>query len=204
MKGFLVNNYKSHGWVCVCVRVCARARACVRACVCVYIYIWFILLHALNLMLQNYKLPQKGRRRTHCYHKSIKVKQYCYMPWRRLGERRHSSYSFTTLAVGGGEWLASHSGERIPGTHWTGGWVGPRAGLDTQVREKFFCLCQVSNFNHLVVQSIARRCSDWATLVPSTIIVPIIFIKQLLTIMKSTFSKHMTFKCSMLMLTFNI
>jgi hypothetical protein len=21
--------------------------------------------------------------------------------------------------------------EMIPGTHWTGGWVGPRAGLDT-------------------------------------------------------------------------
>jgi hypothetical protein len=21
-------------------------------------------------------------------------------------------------------------GERVPGTHWIGGWVGPRAGLD--------------------------------------------------------------------------
>jgi hypothetical protein len=27
-------------------------------------------------------------------------------------------------------------GERTPGTHWTGGWVGPRAGLDTEVRGK--------------------------------------------------------------------
>jgi hypothetical protein len=28
-------------------------------------------------------------------------------------------------------------GERTPGTHWTGGWVGPRAGLDSDVRGKF-------------------------------------------------------------------
>jgi hypothetical protein len=27
-------------------------------------------------------------------------------------------------------------GERTPDTHWTGGWVGPRAGLDTEAREK--------------------------------------------------------------------
>jgi hypothetical protein len=24
-----------------------------------------------------------------------------------------------------------YPGERTPGTHWIGGWVGPRAGLDT-------------------------------------------------------------------------
>jgi hypothetical protein len=27
-------------------------------------------------------------------------------------------------------------GERTLGTHWIGGWVGPRAGLDTEAREK--------------------------------------------------------------------
>jgi hypothetical protein len=26
-----------------------------------------------------------------------------------------------------------------PGTHWLGGWVGPRAGLDAQVRRKTLC-----------------------------------------------------------------
>jgi hypothetical protein len=26
--------------------------------------------------------------------------------------------------------------ERTPGTHWTGGWVGPRAGLNTEARGK--------------------------------------------------------------------
>jgi hypothetical protein len=27
--------------------------------------------------------------------------------------------------------------ERAPGTHWIGGWVGPRAGLDAVVKRKF-------------------------------------------------------------------
>jgi hypothetical protein len=42
---------------------------------------------------------------------------------------------FLTSALAGGEWLASRLGrftpwERAPGTHWIGGWVGPRAGVD--------------------------------------------------------------------------
>jgi hypothetical protein len=59
--------------------------------------------------------------------------------WR---EKRHSSYSFSTSALDGGEWSASRPGctsspeERTPGTHCTGGWVGSRAGLDTEVRGK--------------------------------------------------------------------
>jgi hypothetical protein len=36
-------------------------------------------------------------------------------------------------------------GERTPGTHCTGGWVGPRAGLDTEVRGKILCPCRGSN-----------------------------------------------------------
>jgi len=41
-----------------------------------------------------------------------------------------------TLALDGGEWSVSRSGcftprERDPGTRWLGGWVGPRAVLDT-------------------------------------------------------------------------
>jgi hypothetical protein len=40
--------------------------------------------------------------------------------------------TFLTLALDGGEWLASQSDcftpeERAPGTHCIGGWVGPRA-----------------------------------------------------------------------------
>jgi hypothetical protein len=54
----------------------------------------------------------------------------------------YSSYSFTTSALDGGEWSASRPGrtftpgERTPDTHCTGGWVGPRAGLDTEARGK--------------------------------------------------------------------
>jgi hypothetical protein len=45
------------------------------------------------------------------------------------------THIFLTSALVGGEWSASRPGhftpwERAPGTHWTGGWVGPRAGLD--------------------------------------------------------------------------
>jgi hypothetical protein len=29
-------------------------------------------------------------------------------------------------------------GARAPGTHWIGGWVGPRAGLDTVENKKNF------------------------------------------------------------------
>jgi hypothetical protein len=35
--------------------------------------------------------------------------------------------------------------ERAPGTHCTGGWVGPRAGLDAEIRGKALCPCRGSN-----------------------------------------------------------
>jgi hypothetical protein len=40
---------------------------------------------------------------------------------------------------------ALYPGERTPGTHCTGGWVGPRAGLDTEARVKILCACRGSN-----------------------------------------------------------
>jgi hypothetical protein len=44
-----------------------------------------------------------------------------------------------TSALDGGEWSTSRPGrftprERAPGTHWIGGWVGPRAVLDAVMR----------------------------------------------------------------------
>jgi hypothetical protein len=46
-----------------------------------------------------------------------------------------------TSALDEGEWSASHPRcftprESVPGTHWTGGWVGPSAILDTAVKRK--------------------------------------------------------------------
>jgi hypothetical protein len=45
-----------------------------------------------------------------------------------------------TLALVGGEWSASRSGERATGTHWIGGYVGPRTGLDDVEKNKFLTL----------------------------------------------------------------
>jgi hypothetical protein len=46
-------------------------------------------------------------------------------------------------------WSASRLGRALPrgkdpGTHWTGGWVGTRAGLDAEARGKILCLCRGS------------------------------------------------------------
>jgi hypothetical protein len=45
----------------------------------------------------------------------------------------------------GGEWSASHlcrftPVERAPGTHWVGGWMDPRAGLNDVEKSKFLTL----------------------------------------------------------------
>jgi hypothetical protein len=74
-----------------------------------------------------------------------KAKQSRYKLWWRLGERRYSSNSFLTLALDGGKWSASRPEERTPGTHCSVGWVGLRAGLDTEVRRKILCPCLGSN-----------------------------------------------------------
>jgi hypothetical protein len=55
-----------------------------------------------------------------------------------------------TSAIDGGEWSASRPGrftlrERVPGTHWIGGCVGPRAGLDAVVKRKIHSLRRESN-----------------------------------------------------------
>jgi hypothetical protein len=59
------------------------------------------------------------------------------------GERRYSSYSFLTTTLDGvsGQRHAPAAlcpGEMTPDTHYTGGWVGLRAGLDTEIRRKSF------------------------------------------------------------------
>jgi hypothetical protein len=58
--------------------------------------------------------------------------------------------SFSTSALDGvsGERhapAALYPYERTPGTHWIGGWVSLRAGLDTDARGKILCLCQGPN-----------------------------------------------------------
>jgi hypothetical protein len=53
--------------------------------------------------------------------------------------------TFLTSALDGGERSASRSGRFIPGeiapsTHWIGGWVDPRAGLDSVKKRKILPL----------------------------------------------------------------
>jgi hypothetical protein len=83
-----------------------------------------------------------------------------------LGGEEYSSYSFLTSALDGVVAGQSHApavlcpGERTPGTHCTGGWVGPRACLDSETRGKIPCPCQGLNPDHLVVQSVVRHYTD--------------------------------------------
>jgi hypothetical protein len=50
-------------------------------------------------------------------------------------------HGFLTSTLDGGERSASRPGrfiptERVPSTHWIGGWVGPRASLDVAGKRK--------------------------------------------------------------------
>jgi hypothetical protein len=53
-----------------------------------------------------------------------------------------------------------------PGTHCTGGWVGPRVGLDTEDRGKILCPRRGSNPDRQVVQPVVRHYTAWANPAP--------------------------------------
>jgi hypothetical protein len=79
-----------------------------------------------------------------------------------LGEWRYSSTHSLTSALDGGEWSASRPGrftpwERIRGTHWIRGWVGPRAVLDAAVKRKFYS-------PELENRAFAVRATEWSVL----------------------------------------
>jgi hypothetical protein len=74
-----------------------------------------------------------------------------------------------------GEWSASRPvraftpGERTPGTHCTGGWVGPRAGLNTEARGIILYPCRGSIPDRQVVQPVVRHYTAWANPAPCTV-----------------------------------
>jgi hypothetical protein len=87
----------------------------------------------------------------------LKLKLSCYTPWRRLGGEEVYLLLIQDLGTRWG-WVVSVTPrphfspeERTPGTHWTGGWVGPRADLDIEVGGKILCLCRGSNRDRPVV-----------------------------------------------------
>jgi hypothetical protein len=66
-----------------------------------------------------------------------------------------------TSTLDGGEWSASCPGsltprERFRGTHWTGGWVDPRAVLDAVVKRKIPSPRQELNPRAPIVQPVAQ------------------------------------------------
>jgi hypothetical protein len=50
-------------------------------------------------------------------------------------------------------------GERAPGTHWIGDWVGPRAVLDAEEKRKIPSPHRESNPRTPIVQPVAQRCT---------------------------------------------
>ena len=64
-----------------------------------------------------------------------------------------------------------------PGTHCTGGWVGPRAGLDRCGKSR-----PPSSFDSRTVQPIASRYTYWATRPTNTIVCCIILINCIMCI----------------------
>jgi hypothetical protein len=71
----------------------------------------------------------------------VKVKWSRYTPWRRLEERRYSSYSLITSSLDGVSGQGHAPAPLYPrgrghSTHRIRGWVGPAAGLDAEVRGK--------------------------------------------------------------------
>jgi hypothetical protein len=88
------------------------------------------------------------------------------MPWRCIGEWRYSYTHSLTSALDGSEWSASRPGrftprERAPDTHWTGGWLGPRAVLAAVVKRKIPSPRRKSNPRTPIVQLVAQRYTDW-------------------------------------------
>jgi hypothetical protein len=79
--------------------------------------------------------------------------------WR---EWRYSSIHSLTWELDGGEWSVSRPGsfvsrERAPSTHWIGGWVSPRAGLDMVSERTIPSPRRDSNPDHPIVQPEAKK-----------------------------------------------
>jgi hypothetical protein len=72
-------------------------------------------------------------------------------------------HAFLISALEGGEWSASRPGrftlgERVPGTHWIGGWVSPRAGIDAVAKREFSNPCREVLFSWQGVIHSAYQC----------------------------------------------
>jgi hypothetical protein len=90
-----------------------------------------------------------------------------------LGKWRYSSTHYLTSALDEGKWSASRPGrftprERARGTHWIGGWVGPRTILDTVVKRKIPSPRRESIRRTPIVQPVAQPPTAKLFLRPAT------------------------------------
>jgi hypothetical protein len=94
---------------------------------------------------------------------NVKLSLCLTKPWSVRG-RGYIDRLCLDLSTDGGGWSDSRPfrftlGERAPCTHWIGGCVGPRAGLNDVEKRKLLTL-QDSNSDQSVVQPLASRCTD--------------------------------------------
>jgi hypothetical protein len=75
---------------------------------------------------------------------------------------------FLTSTLDKVEWLVSRPGIFTPGTHWTGGCVEPKAGVDDVEEIQFLNLPGIE-IRTSVVQPVASRYTDYDIPVPSSI-----------------------------------
>jgi hypothetical protein len=97
---------------------------------------------------------------------TLKLNPSHYTPRRRLGERRYSSYSFSTSTLDGGEWSASSPGRVLdpgkgpPISIVQEAGCAPEPVWTQRLEEKSSCLCQGWNLDRPVVQSVVRHYTD--------------------------------------------
>jgi hypothetical protein len=94
-----------------------------------------------------------------CMFRTIKAKAVPLHAMEAFWGEGYSSYSFSTSALDGGEWSASHPGRALPPGKGPAvpivqeaGWA-PEPVWTQRIEEKSFCLCRGSNLDRLVVQS---------------------------------------------------
>jgi hypothetical protein len=82
-----------------------------------------------------------------------------------MGEWMYRS-KFSWRWVVGFTSLPLYPRERTLSTHFIGGWVDPRGGLDDMEKWKLFTLPGLELPSLLVVQPVASRYTDWAIPAP--------------------------------------
>jgi len=64
-------------------------------------------------------------------------------PYGGAEEKRHTFLTWVPNGMGGGLHCSDRSEEICPDTHWIGGWVGLRDGLDVSENMKFLLSAEI-------------------------------------------------------------